>query len=127
MRANRGIGSRDAAVPAEEYALGALAGLLDELIDERELDRPVLAGHSWGGAVAMAYAATHPDDVRALILLDSGHLDYADVEDVDTLHLPDNAQGRAMRGLLEPVSRTGRWSPERDPDAPLPRDGAAAR
>ena len=92
------------ALPAERYALGSLAGLLDELIDERELDRPVLAGHSWGGAVAMTYAATHPDDVRALVLFDSGHLDYAEVEDVDALRFSDDAQGRALRGLLEPMS-----------------------
>jgi pimeloyl-ACP methyl ester carboxylesterase len=91
-------------LPAERYTLAALAQLLDELIDEHELDRPVVAGHSWGGCVAMTYAATHPDDVRALVLFDSGHLDYMEVEDVDESSFPDNAQGRAMRGLLEPVS-----------------------
>jgi pimeloyl-ACP methyl ester carboxylesterase len=91
-------------LPTERYALAELAGLLDELIDERELDRPVLAGHSWGGCIAMTYAATHPDDVRALVLFDSGHLDYAEVEDVNVDALGDDARGRAMRGLLEPMS-----------------------
>jgi pimeloyl-ACP methyl ester carboxylesterase len=91
-------------LPTERYTLGSLAALLDELLDERELDRPVLAGHSWGGSVAMTYAATHPEDVRALVLFDSGHLDYREVEDVDESSFPDDAQGRAMRGLLEPVS-----------------------
>lgn len=95
---------RSQILPAERYELTALADLLDELLDERELDRPVLAGHSWGGAVATAYAGTHPEDVRALVLFDGGHLDYRDVEDVDALEFPDSAQGRAMRGLLDPVS-----------------------
>jgi pimeloyl-ACP methyl ester carboxylesterase len=59
---------------ADDYSLAALAAKLDAL----ELDRPVVMGHSWGGAVMVAYAATHP--VRALVLADSGHLDYADLE-----------------------------------------------
>jgi alpha-beta hydrolase superfamily lysophospholipase len=91
-------------LPAERYSLASLAQLLDELVDEHELDRPVVAGHSWGGSVAMTYAASHPDDVRALVLFDSGHLDYREVEDVDESSLPETAQGWAMRGLLEPVS-----------------------
>jgi pimeloyl-ACP methyl ester carboxylesterase len=95
---------RTPVLPTERYELVALAGLLDELIDERELDRPVLAGHSWGGCIAMTFAATHPHDVRALVLFDSGHLDYAEVEQVDESSFLDDAQGRAMRGLLEPVS-----------------------
>lgn len=95
---------RTPALPADGYTLASLAQLLDELIDEHELDRPVVAGHSWGGCVAMKYAATHPDDVRALVLFDSGHLDYVEVQAVDESSFGDDAQGRAMRGLLEPVS-----------------------
>lgn len=95
---------RSPLLAAERYSMASLVEILDELLDERELDRPVLTGHSWGGAVATAYAGTHPEDVRALVLFDSGHLDYRDVEDVDGLDFPDNARGRAMRGLLDPLS-----------------------
>ena len=42
-------------------------------LDQLELDRPVVMGHSWGGAVAVRYAAAYPEDVRAVVLLDSGH------------------------------------------------------
>lgn len=35
------------------------------------VDRLVILGHSFGGAVAQAYAAGHPDHVAALILMDS--------------------------------------------------------
>ena len=63
-----------ASSPAEDYSLRALAAALYTV----GLERPVVMGHSWGGAVALAYAATYP--VRALVLADSGHLDYADVE-----------------------------------------------
>ena len=95
---------RSPLLPADRYTLDSLAALLDELLDEKELDRPVLAGHSWGGAVSMTYAGTHPEDVRALVLFDSGHLDYLDIEDADPDSFPDTARGRAMRGLLDPMS-----------------------
>jgi pimeloyl-ACP methyl ester carboxylesterase len=106
-------------LPAERYRLASLVSILHELIDELELDRPVVMGHSWGGAIGVRYAAAHPDDVRALVLLDSGHIDYRDLPDVD----PDRpieewvaevearedprraeARGRAMSGLADRVS-----------------------
>ena len=62
---------------ATDYALRALAAKLHETIDALALERPVVMGHSWGGAVVLAYAAGHP--VRALVLVDSGHIDYADL------------------------------------------------
>ena len=37
--------------------------------------RVVLVGHSWGGALAMAYAAVHPEHVSALVLVGSAALD----------------------------------------------------
>jgi pimeloyl-ACP methyl ester carboxylesterase len=35
-------------------------------------------GHSWGGTIACHAAAARPERVAALVLVDSGHLDYAD-------------------------------------------------
>ncbi len=34
------------------------------------LQKPVIIGHSWGATIAMAYAAEHPEAVRAIILID---------------------------------------------------------
>ena len=42
-----------------------IAGLLDEL----GVDRPVLVGHSLGGAVSLALAQAHPERVRGLALI----------------------------------------------------------
>jgi pimeloyl-ACP methyl ester carboxylesterase len=103
---------------ADGYRLDALVSGLRELIDERQVDRPVLMGHSWGGAIAVRYAGTHPDDVRALVLLDSGHIDYASLPDVDVNRTPEEwveeararhphraeARGRAMSGLTDTIS-----------------------
>lgn len=41
------------------------------------IDRLLILGHSWGGMLAMAYAASHPDHVQALILADSGGMDLS--------------------------------------------------
>ena len=108
--------------PAEGYRLEALVVALRELIDAHALDRPVLLGHSWGGAIAVSYAGAFPDDVRAIVLLDSGHIDCASLPDVDVDRTPDEwveeararspekaeARGRAMSGLTEPISPSWR-------------------
>ncbi len=64
--------------PADDYAVPRLAELGAALATALEWDRFVLGGHSWGGSVAVHLAAAHPERVRALVLVDSGHLDYGD-------------------------------------------------
>jgi pimeloyl-ACP methyl ester carboxylesterase len=66
-------------LPSERYDGETLSALLWAVVDELELERPVLMGHSWGGVVAVHATADRPSDVAAVVLLDSGHLDYADV------------------------------------------------
>jgi pimeloyl-ACP methyl ester carboxylesterase len=50
------------------YDLGAMAGDVHELVEELALDAPLLVGHSLGGAVVTAYAATFP--ARAVVNVD---------------------------------------------------------
>jgi pimeloyl-ACP methyl ester carboxylesterase len=73
-----GFGTSPPLAP-ERYDGETLSSLLWAVVDELELERPVLMGHSWGGVVAVHAAADRPSDVAAVVLLDSGHLDYADV------------------------------------------------
>jgi pimeloyl-ACP methyl ester carboxylesterase len=61
------------------YELDALGDLLLSVAG----GRAALIGHSWGGAVALSAAAARPGSVSAVVLLDSGHFDYQDLEDVD--------------------------------------------
>gem|GEM_PF-1536759 len=66
------------AIDPEQMSVDRLAVLLWGVADALALDRPVVMGHSWGGVVALRAAAERPAGVAALVLLDSGHRDYAD-------------------------------------------------
>lgn len=52
---------------------------LHTLLDAAAIPGPyVLAGHSFGGLAARLYAATYPDEVVGLVLIDAAHEDYYD-------------------------------------------------
>lgn len=72
-----------ARLPPERYRIAPIVDLVAGVVATLELERPALMGHSWGGAVMMAAAARGPGDARALVLLDSGHIDYGDLDEVD--------------------------------------------
>jgi pimeloyl-ACP methyl ester carboxylesterase len=97
-----GYGGSPAIAP-DDYALPALAELIARLAGDLGWTRFVLAGHSWGGAIACHLAAAHPELVRALILVDSGHLDYADTPGADLSASLDDliAQGDETRLRLD--------------------------
>src|ERR1700678_4099724 len=56
-------------IPGASAALGAQADVLAALIDTLQLGRPLVVGHSLGGAVALALAQRHPEQVAGLALL----------------------------------------------------------
>jgi len=62
----------------EAYAIDRLVELERALLDALGIERAAVAGHSWGGAIGVHLAAAAPERVEALVLLDSGHADYAD-------------------------------------------------
>jgi pimeloyl-ACP methyl ester carboxylesterase len=106
---------------ADAYGLDALVAVVQRLVATLDLEPLVVMGHSWGGAIMVRYAAAHPTLVRAIVLLDSGHIDYADLPDVQAGRPVEawveevrerdgrrpEARGRAMHGLTERVS--GAW------------------
>jgi len=71
----RGHGRSDA--PEAGYDLDTAVADLLALIGALELERPVLAGQSWGGTVVLELAWRRPDAVRGIALIDGGVVDMA--------------------------------------------------
>lgn len=57
---------------ANALALKNLAGDVEALRKELKVDKLVIAGHSFGGILAMMYAREYPERIAALALIDSG-------------------------------------------------------
>ena len=55
--------------PGASAALAVQADAMAALIDQLQLDRPVVVGHSLGGALSLCLAQRHPTKVRALALV----------------------------------------------------------
>jgi pimeloyl-ACP methyl ester carboxylesterase len=74
---------RSPSLPDAAYELTQLADLIADAVAEEVSSPYVLAGHSWGAALAVRIAASRQDDVRGLVLLDGGHFDHAALPDAD--------------------------------------------
>jgi pimeloyl-ACP methyl ester carboxylesterase len=92
-------------IDPDDYAVPRLADrawLIADALGWREL---VLSGHSWGGSMAVHAAAARPDRVQALVLVDSGHLDYADQ--------PGVGIDKSLESLSEEAEAARRRAPNR--------------
>jgi pimeloyl-ACP methyl ester carboxylesterase len=73
---------------------------LAALVERLEFDRPVVAGQSWGGNVAVELAARHPDLVRGIVCVDGGWLDlgrqFADWDACRSALAPPRLLGRRL-------------------------------
>lgn len=57
--------------PSEVWGVEEYTRVIEHLISDLGLQRPVLLGHSFGGRVAILYASRHSDDVDSVILVDA--------------------------------------------------------
>ncbi|TMD11254.1 MAG: alpha/beta hydrolase [Chloroflexi bacterium] len=64
----RGTGGSDRPNDSRAYQIDDYVSDVEQLRQHLGLERMLLLGHSHGGVVAMAYAATFPDRVRRLVL-----------------------------------------------------------
>jgi pimeloyl-ACP methyl ester carboxylesterase len=65
----RGFGDSEPAGNAD-YNVKAMAADIAAVVDALNLRRFVVVGHSYGGAVAIAYLGRHPDRIAGLLLVD---------------------------------------------------------
>jgi pimeloyl-ACP methyl ester carboxylesterase len=84
--------------PDGPYDIPTVADDLASLIDHLGLERPIVAGQSWGGNVAVELAARHPNSIRGIVCVDGGWLEPSRV-------FPD---WDACRDVLAPPRLAGR-------------------
>jgi proline iminopeptidase len=91
----RGTGQSADAVSCRDHMnlTGAIADL-EALRTHLHLEKLTIAGHSWGGMLAMAYAQAHPDRVAGLLLLDAGPMNTG-----------PSTEGAIVRARLSPEDR----------------------
>jgi len=63
--------------PDGPYDVPTVADDLATLIERMALDRPVVAGQSWGGNVVLELAARRPDAIRGIVCVDGGWLELS--------------------------------------------------
>ncbi|MFD8695558.1 haloalkane dehalogenase [Kitasatospora purpeofusca] len=83
------IGMGASGKPAVDYDFDDQARYLDAWFDALGLDRVVLVGHDWGGALALDRAARYPDRVAGVVLLETF------LKPLDAEELPPPARARA--------------------------------
>ncbi len=55
--------------PENGYDPRTQAALIHAALKELGVERPILVGHSWSGALVLAYALAWPEDVRGIVVL----------------------------------------------------------
>jgi proline iminopeptidase len=67
----RGVGRTQGVVDSSTVSFDRFLSDIDAVGDSLRLGRFVLLGHSFGGLLAMRYAARHPERLRALIIMNT--------------------------------------------------------
>ena len=71
----RGHGHSDK--PDDGYEMASVADDVDALIGALDLDRPIVAGQSWGANVVVELAARHPGRARGIVAVDGGFIELS--------------------------------------------------
>jgi pimeloyl-ACP methyl ester carboxylesterase len=96
----RGHGESAPAPDPSAYDYGDLAGDLVDVLDDRGIDRAVLAGASMGAHTALRVALDHPDRVAGLVVITPAY-DPADHDDPERLARWDALAEGLRRGGVE--------------------------
>jgi len=89
----------------EEYDVARLADRMWAVVDALGATRITLVGHSWGGAIAMRMQMDSGPRLHAVVLVDSGHLDYADVLGAEVHLTLDDWVQRSREGRFAVADR----------------------
>jgi 3-oxoadipate enol-lactonase len=106
-------GAGRSAVPPGPYTLDDFVGDLRSLVEELGLERPALVGHSFGGTIVLAYAASHPADVSAVVAL-GGPTDLPDAARQGMRDRATTVEASGMEAVAETVATNGTAPPFRE-------------
>ena len=110
-------GHGESAKPEEGYHFAAVAHDLLGFIRGTGLDRPIIAGHSWGGDVALEFSVAYPSAVSGLCFVDGGMIEpsarYPSLEETRVQMAPPVLTGMTVDQFLEPI-RNGNQAPHDD-------------
>ncbi len=68
-------GHGDSAKPDHGYDFATVSNDLRGLIKARDIRRPIVVGHSWGGDVALEFAVANPGAAKGLCFVDGGMIE----------------------------------------------------
>ena len=109
----RGHGESDK--PECGYDFATVAGDLHGFIQAMGMEGPIVAGHSWGGDVALEYAVACPGMAKGLCFVDGGMIEISARPDM-TLDrakeemAPPDFTGVTVQEFIERVKSQGQWS-----------------
>ena len=108
-------GHGDSAKPPHGYDFATVAQDVAAMLKARSLDRPVLAGHSWGADVALELAAAQPQLLRGLVFVDGGTIDasarYNTLDDALTQMAPPDFTGITPTQFMQRIrTSSGQWA-----------------
>jgi pimeloyl-ACP methyl ester carboxylesterase len=106
---------------AENYSFASVTSDLAAFLETCKLERPLLVGHSWGGMLALDYAARMPlgeRSPRGIVLVDGGitQMDDRDGETWESLSVrlaPPRLEGMTVETFMHMLRmETAGWRPD---------------
>ena len=95
------------AKPDHGYDFASVASDLLGFIQALGLDRPIIAGHSWGGDVALEFAVAYPPAASGLCFVDGGMVEpsarYQSLEEARVQMAPPVLTGMTVDHFLERI------------------------
>lgn len=95
-----GHGLSDKPTDRTAYELPRLAKVVWGAIEALGIEKPILMGHSMGGMIAQLVALAHPEDIRALILVDTA-AETLEVSHADIGNMMNAAQTGGIEAVFE--------------------------
>ena len=100
------------AKPDHGYDFATVSNDLLALLRARDLERPIVVGHSWGGDVALEFAVAHPEIARGICFVDGGMIEpsirHADLATAKEEMAPPDFSGVTREAFVERFRSRGK-------------------